>query len=215
MSGSARGHQDDQWPEPLSAVRNRSHSDYYPSEAGRSRRSRPRTRRLFGLHRLGMDVVPERREPAQRHLQPHGGDKARQYVSFNAFDSSDPRDLWNWLDETSEAVDTRFIAIPHNANVSNGLTYSRENLDGTPITAAEVAQRIKWEPVPEMTQIKGDVETHPCQSTGQSANDGLDETLRCDPPHRGRASRLDVAMTFLCVLLLTICLPLLWAQDAR
>lgn len=97
-------------------------------------------------------------------FSPDGGDKARMYTPFNAFDSSDPLDLWNWLDETSAAVDTRFIAIPHNANVSNGLMYSRENLDGSPLTAEQAAQRIKWEPVTEMTQIKGDAETHPTQS---------------------------------------------------
>ena len=95
---------------------------------------------------------------------PDDGGKARQYIPFSAFDSSDPRNLWDWLDETSEAVDTRFIAIPHNANVSNGLMWSRENLDGSPLTAAQAAQRIKWEPVVEMTQIKGDAETHPTQS---------------------------------------------------
>ena len=76
-----------------------------------------------------------------------------------------PEDLWSWLDETSAATGADFTAIPHNSNISKGYMFpAKTRLRGTPIDEAWVKLRAKWESVVEVTQIKGDSETHPVVS---------------------------------------------------
>lgn len=94
----------------------------------------------------------------------NGEEVAREYVPFSALDSSDPEDLWNWLEETAERTGADFVSIPHNGNVSNGLMFARETLGGDPLTTVYAETRARWEPVYEVTQIKGDSETHPSLS---------------------------------------------------
>jgi hypothetical protein len=94
-------------------------------------------------------------------FQPEGGEVAKRYLPFTSFDSSEPEDLWDWLDVTSEAVGASFVAIPHNQNISKGLMFSLAKSDGTPIDRAYAESRMRWERVVETTQIKGDSETHP------------------------------------------------------
>ena len=94
-------------------------------------------------------------------LMPDGAEKARQLLPFSAFDSDEPEDLWDWLAETSERVGTDFVAIPHNSNISGGLMFDEVDSEGRPITAEYARTRVRWEPVVEVTQIKGDSETHP------------------------------------------------------
>ncbi|SLN35752.1 hypothetical protein PSA7680_01686 [Pseudoruegeria aquimaris] len=49
-------------------------------------------------------------------------------------------------------------------DMSNGLMFPETKFDGSPLTAEYAAKRIRWEPIHEMTQIKGDEETHPLLS---------------------------------------------------
>jgi hypothetical protein len=72
-----------------------------------------------------------------------------------------PEDLWAWLDQTSSATGADFLAIPHNSNLSKGFMFDTTRLRGGPLDADYVAARRKWEPVTEVTQLKGDSETHP------------------------------------------------------
>ncbi len=95
---------------------------------------------------------------------PQGGDVASKFLPFSALDSSDPEDLWDWLDRTTSEHDVELIAIPHNANVSNGLMFSREDFLGEAIDTGYAAKRARWEPLYEVVQIKGDSETHPMLS---------------------------------------------------
>jgi Protein of unknown function (DUF3604) len=85
---------------------------------------------------------------------------AQQYDPFGLDDSSFPEDLWNWLDETSASTGAGFIAIPHNSNISKGYMFDDKSLRGKPIDRAYAEQRQRWEKVVEVTQIKGDSETH-------------------------------------------------------
>ncbi len=94
-------------------------------------------------------------------LTPDGGDKAKQFLPFGSDQSQYPEDLWAWLEETQKTTGTRFIAIPHNSNISKGYMFAQTTLKGQPITAEYARQRIRWEPLVEITQIKGDSETHP------------------------------------------------------
>ena len=82
---------------------------------------------------------------------------------FGSQDSLNPEDLWDWLDALrSDGLDS--IAIPHNSNWSQGLMFQRVTMDGGPVTAAYAKQRLRNEPIVEITQIKGTSETHPLLS---------------------------------------------------
>ncbi|BBM02648.1 hypothetical protein GL2_27220 [Microbulbifer sp. GL-2] len=93
-------------------------------------------------------------------VSPNGSMQAKQYLPFGSDQSQYPEDLWNWLDETSKRTGSEFIAIPHNSNVSKGYMFSETTLRGEPIDIQYARTRMRWEPLVEMTQIKGDSETH-------------------------------------------------------
>lgn len=88
-----------------------------------------------------------------------GADKASQFLPYSLFDSDRPEDLWQWLQETEQRTGASFMAIPHNGNVSKGMMFAEVDSDGRPISAEYSRTRARWEPIYEMTQIKGDGET--------------------------------------------------------
>ena len=92
---------------------------------------------------------------------PGSKDKSLQYLPFSLLDSEKPRDLWNWLARTAKEVGTDFVAIGHNPNLSNGRFFPLEDEEGRPVDAEYAELRARWEPVEEVTQYKGDSETHP------------------------------------------------------
>ncbi|WP_171230786.1 DUF3604 domain-containing protein [Ruegeria sp. HKCCA4008] len=93
-----------------------------------------------------------------------GGEKASRVVPFASFDSVDPEDLWAYMQNYEDLTAGSVLAIPHNGNLSNGLMFATERLNGEPIDAEYASTRMRWEPLIEVTQIKGDGETHPALS---------------------------------------------------
>ncbi len=93
-----------------------------------------------------------------------GADTAGKFFPFSVADSQYPEDLWAWLDETSKRTGAEFVAIPHNSNISKGYMFQDQTLRGEPFTKEKAEERLRWEPVVEVTQIKGDSETHPSVS---------------------------------------------------
>ena len=91
-------------------------------------------------------------------------EQAQTFAPFGFDDSSFPSDLWAWLEKTSESTGGNFIAIPHNSNISKGSMFDVRDIRGTDISANYAEIRRYWEPVVEITQIKGDSETHPVLS---------------------------------------------------
>ncbi|MBD2840650.1 DUF3604 domain-containing protein [Erythrobacter rubeus] len=89
-----------------------------------------------------------------------GSDKTSQVVPFPGIDST-PEQLWDYMAAYAENTGGQALAIPHNSNLSNGLMFEMTMPDGSPMTAAYAAKRAAAEPVVEVTQIKGDSETHP------------------------------------------------------
>ena len=94
-----------------------------------------------------------------------GADRAGQTVPFSLFDSDDPADLWGYLSAYEDKTGGQAMAIPHNGNISNGLMFNDKMRSGEPMNRAYAEARIRWEPIMEITQIKGDGETHPLLST--------------------------------------------------
>lgn len=90
-----------------------------------------------------------------------GREKGEQFIPFSALDSDKPEDLWKWLDDTSTKTGANLLAIPHNSNISQGLMFPLQDSEGKLITREYAQTRMKYEPIVEMTQIKGDSETHP------------------------------------------------------
>jgi hypothetical protein len=93
-----------------------------------------------------------------------GADKTSQTVPFSMFDGDSPEKLWDYLATYERETGGRAVAIPHNGNTSNGLMFSDKMPNGAPMTRAYAEKRIRWEPLHEMSQIKGDEETHPLLS---------------------------------------------------
>jgi len=91
-------------------------------------------------------------------------DVASTFMPFSLAESQYPEDLWAWLDETSRETGAEFVAIPHNSNISKGYMFRDKTLRGEPYSREKAEQRLRWEPVAEATQIKGDSETHPSVS---------------------------------------------------
>ena len=86
---------------------------------------------------------------------------ANQTLPFSQFDSKNPEDLWDYMAEFEARTGSDVLAIPHNGNLSNGRMFTVESFDGSPLTKELAAQRIQYEPLIEITQIKGDGESHP------------------------------------------------------
>ena len=90
-----------------------------------------------------------------------GEERTGQVIPYSILESHDPRDLWEYLDDYESTTGGKALAIPHNGNVSNGRMFALTQYDGSAMTKNYANARARWEPVVEVTQIKGDSETHP------------------------------------------------------
>jgi len=84
------------------------------------------------------------------------------YTTLRPLGSPDPKDLWTWMEMYEEKTGGDVLAIGHNGNMSNGLMFPIvDQFAGRPIDAEYAERRARWEPLYEVTQIKGDGEAHP------------------------------------------------------
>jgi hypothetical protein len=94
-----------------------------------------------------------------------GADKALQGVPFTTYPptgSRHPEDLWAFLQGYEDRTGGDVLAIAHNGNLSNGMMFPLINpVDDRPFTREYAEARARWEPLYEVTQMKGDGEAHP------------------------------------------------------
>ena len=98
-----------------------------------------------------------------RNVVFEGSDKLPT-VPFSRFHSQNPEDLWTWMD-TLRGEGVEALAIPHNSNGSNGHMFEMADWSGAPLSREYGEQRLRNEPLVEITQVKGTSETHPALST--------------------------------------------------
>ncbi|MFV0278645.1 MAG: DUF3604 domain-containing protein [Parahaliea sp.] len=92
------------------------------------------------------------------------GKTTSSVLPFSSYDSYDSEALWEWMANYEQATGGNVLAIPHNGNLSNGLMFDDKTYSGNPLDADYATRRARWEPLYEVTQIKGDSEVHPLLS---------------------------------------------------
>ncbi len=94
-----------------------------------------------------------------------GADRASRVVPYTTqapVGSTDPLDLYAWLETYEATTGGSALALAHNGNLSNGIMFPVDaQYTGRALDASYVEQRARWEPMYEITQIKGDGEAHP------------------------------------------------------
>jgi hypothetical protein len=97
-----------------------------------------------------------------------GGDRAGQVIPMTTqppLGSTDPLDLYQWLENYEANTGGQAFALAHNGNLSNGWMFPTEDTyAGGTVDLNYVELRARWEPLYEVTQIKGDGEAHPALS---------------------------------------------------
>jgi hypothetical protein len=101
-------------------------------------------------------------------------DKADQILPFSSWQSEDPEKLWAWMAKYEEKTGGKLLAIPHNANLSNGRMFELTDFAGNPLTKDYAERRARFEVLQEVMQTKGNSETHPSLSPNDEfANFGI------------------------------------------
>jgi len=97
-----------------------------------------------------------------------GAEKASRlepYTTIKPLGSDNPIDLWKWLQGYADQTGGDILAIPHNGNLSNGIMFPLvDSFTKRRIGETYAKTRARWEPLYEVTQIKGDGEAHPLLS---------------------------------------------------
>ncbi|MDR4505754.1 MAG: DUF3604 domain-containing protein [Candidatus Scalindua sp.] len=83
------------------------------------------------------------------------------YTTLKPLGSDNPEDLWKWMEVTEEKTGSDVLAIAHNGNLSNGTMFPTIEAFGKNLDRHYVETRARWERLYEVTQMKGDGETHP------------------------------------------------------
>nr|WP_170337262.1 DUF3604 domain-containing protein [Ruegeria arenilitoris] len=93
-----------------------------------------------------------------------GKEEANTRIPLSNELSNDPEALWDWMEDYQSETGGQLLAIPHNGNLSNGLMFDYKRFSGEPLSAEYAERRQRLEPLYEVTQMKGDGETHPALS---------------------------------------------------
>jgi len=104
----------------------------------------------------------EERESLHRNVIFRGTERLPAHP-FSKLNSMNPEGLWNWMDALrKQGIES--LAIPHNSNGSNGVMFAFTDWAGNNIDQEYAEQRMRNEPLVEITQVKGTSDTHPLLS---------------------------------------------------
>ena len=93
-----------------------------------------------------------------------GAERTRSRLPLTTFQTQDPLDLWRWMADYEGSTGGQVLAIPHNGNLSNGRMFEEQQFDGSAMTKDWAELRARYEPLFELTQMKGQSEAHPALS---------------------------------------------------
>ena len=94
-----------------------------------------------------------------------GKANADKIIPLSVYDTNDPEKLWEWMADYEQMSGEKLMAIAHNGNLSNGLMFDDITLNSKePLDRDYAERRMRWEPLYEVTQMKGDGEAHPALS---------------------------------------------------
>jgi|TARA_B110000971_G_scaffold120410_1_gene123293 hypothetical protein len=111
---------------------------------------------------VGYEFTASRGGGLHRNVIFRSGDKVPA-APFSILHSRNPENLWDWMDDLrSQGIEA--LGIPHNSNASNGQMFSLTDWAGNPMDDDYAEQRLRNEPLMEITQVKGTSETHPILS---------------------------------------------------
>jgi hypothetical protein len=113
---------------------------------------------------IGYEWTPSSEEGSSQHrviVYADDAERANRMLPFSSYDSAHEEELWRFLQRYEASTGGRVIAIPHNSNLTWGRMFANTDSYGLPLSAEYARRRIRFEPIVEATQIKGDSETHP------------------------------------------------------
>ena len=83
------------------------------------------------------------------------------FTTLPPLGNDNPESLWKWMAAAEEKTGSEVLAIAHNGNLSNGNMFPMVEAFGKKLDKSYVETRARWERLYEVTQMKGDGETHP------------------------------------------------------
>lgn len=93
------------------------------------------------------------------------GDLVRDTIPTSSAEDGNPETLWQAMQDYEQKTGGLVLAIPHNGNLSNGRMFPLINPETSEAITKNYAEiRRRYEPLYEITQIKGDGEAHPTLS---------------------------------------------------
>ena len=93
-----------------------------------------------------------------------GAKEVAEFMPLASFGTVIPDGLWDYMEAYEKKTGGKALAIPHNSNLSNGMMFQLTDPSGGPMSAEYARRRAAREPLVEITQIKGDSESHPFMS---------------------------------------------------
>jgi hypothetical protein len=83
------------------------------------------------------------------------------FTTLPPLGNDNPESLWKWMAAAEEKTGSEVLAIAHNGNLSNGTMFPMVEAFGKKLDKGYAETRARWERLYEVTQMKGDGETHP------------------------------------------------------
>jgi len=107
-----------------------------------------------------------------------GAERAGQVVPYTTqapVGSTDPLELYKWLENYENKTGGSALALAHNGNPSNGIMFPVDaQYTGRKLDQTYVESRARWERMWEISQIKGDGEAHPFTKTKNGIFEGYE-----------------------------------------